>query len=252
MGTCQYCGNERRLVDAHIVPAAFCREMLAPGETTLYVMAMDPEQRPKRLPVGPYDQRILCRDCEDRFEKLDDYAARLLIRGRETAFRKEMLEQSEIYVCEQFDYARLKLFVLSVLWRASVSTLSFYNRVALGSRLARVGEMLDRSDPGVPEELGFILTRWVAVPGKNLPPKFLASPVKREYDGAQCVKLYLAYFVAEVCISPGGFREPFSDLVVAPDRPITAIGLPLSGSSDVGVFHQTLLKQWRPGGGKRK
>ena len=36
-----------------------------------------------------------------------------------------------MYVADNVDYARVKLFVVSVLWRASVSTLPFYRRVDL-------------------------------------------------------------------------------------------------------------------------
>ncbi len=205
MEVCKYCGQERPLVDAHIIPAAFCREMLGPGETTLYLLSKNPTEHTKRSPLGPYDPAILCRSCEDRFQKLDNYAARLLIRERDKAFQAVRVCEHPLFIAEQFDYARLKLFVLSVLWRASVSELPFCNRVDLGPRLARVRQMLEDSDPGSPTEFATFLTRWTRAPDKKLPPKLIVSPVVRRYGHARAVKLYLAYFVAEVCTSSVSF-----------------------------------------------
>src|SRR5207244_6878533 len=94
----------------------------------------------------------------------------------------------QLYVADRFDYARLKLFVLSVLWRAAVSEIRFCSRVKLGPRLAPVRQMLEDSDPGSPSEFAVFFTRWIRTPGKKLPPMFLASPVSKRYEQAQGVK----------------------------------------------------------------
>jgi hypothetical protein len=231
------------LIDAHIIPAAFCREMRSPGETTLYLLSKNTADHTKRSPIGPYDPQILCRECEDQFEKLDDYAARLLIRDRDTAFQRQIVGEHEVYVAESVDYAQLKLFVISVLWRASASGLPFFRRIDLGPRLARARQMLEESDPGTPAEFATFFTRWIKTPGKQLPPKFMASPVSRRYEGARGAKLYLGYFVANVCTSSASFPSPLSDFAIAPDKPVVAIGIPLSGSGDVETFRSSLLKR---------
>jgi hypothetical protein len=243
MGLCKYCEQDKPLVDAHIVPASFCREMLDPGEQFLLLVSKNPAEFIKRSPIGPYDQNILCRECEDRFQTLDDYGARLLIQGRDSEFRLHADGELPLYVADYFDYARLKLFVLSVLWRAAVSQHRFCSRVELGPRLARVRQMLEDSDPGSPSEFSTIFTRWTRTPQKGLPPKLLASPVRRRYEQARAIKLYLAHFVAEVCTSSAPFPSALSEFVISPSKPMVAIGLPLSGSGDVDVFKAALLKR---------
>ena len=220
-----------------------CREMLSSGETTLYLLPKNAEDHTKRSPIGPYDPAILCRACEDRFQQLDDYAARLLIQERDIAFRESAVGEHRLYIADNFDYARLKLFILSVLWRAAVSKIPFCGRVHLGPRLARVRQMLEALDPGLPLEFATFFTRWIQPPDKKLPPKFLASPVSRRYEEARVIRLYLGYFVAEVCTSSASLRPPLSDFVIAPGRPLVAIALTLSGSSDVTAFNRAILKR---------
>jgi len=50
------------------------------------------------------------------------------------------------------DYAKTKLFMLSILWRASVSVLPDFSAVKLGPHEERIRKMLLASDAGCPED----------------------------------------------------------------------------------------------------
>lgn len=151
MSHCLYCGQERTLVKAHIIPEAFFRDIRGDA-STLYFVMNEPSAHPKRAPIGLYDKQILCGQCEKAFQNVDDYAAALLIRERDSAFERRSHNGRTIYVAEQFDYHRMKLFIVSVLWRASVSTQQYFSRVNLGpvrvvvvARFMRQTEFYERS-----------------------------------------------------------------------------------------------------------
>lgn len=72
-------------------------------------------------------ERLVCEEREGRFNHWKTYASELL-HGR----RKGAGILSTRTPHSPIDYAILKLFVMSVVWRASVSSRDFYRLVELG------------------------------------------------------------------------------------------------------------------------
>jgi hypothetical protein len=101
------------------------------GGGPLRVMGTDPGQYAQRSQTGIYDVGILCEPCEQRFGTYDDYASDILINRRDTVFQQYTVANRTLFVAAQFEYAKLKLFIISVLWRASVSTHPFFRRISL-------------------------------------------------------------------------------------------------------------------------
>ncbi len=58
------------------------------------------------------------------------------------SFRTQILEYPDMKVCkiENFDYNKLKLFLLSVLWRAHISKHNFFNLINLNSRANNISK----------------------------------------------------------------------------------------------------------------
>jgi len=233
MALCKFCGQDRPLTKAHIVPAAFFRDTKLEKRAPLYLLSSDPAAHVKKALIGPYDPGILCRACEDRFHEFDDYAGNLLIRDRNKVFNEA---GRQVVVADGVDYRKLKLFVVSVLWRASVSTLPYYRRVDLGPRAARACQMIAEGDPGKPSEFGTVLSCWVPTPGGSLPPKLNANPYTRRIDGLPVARLFLSSFVADVCTDSRALPDPFPELMIAPDRPVYVYARPLAGSKDLAAF----------------
>ena len=128
MRTCRLCGRERKLVDSHIIPRAFFQ--IEPDQPPR-LFSNRREFHPRRAPKGVYDQ-IVCEACERRFSEYDNYAVKLLIRERVVREPIKHRGATIAYVVPDIDYKNLKLFVIAVLWRASVSDQVFYSKVRLG------------------------------------------------------------------------------------------------------------------------
>ena len=124
---CRLCTSSQDLCRSHILPEF------------LYRLLYDDKHRFSILEKGiigsRYGQRglsekLLCRACEQRFSAHEKYAADVM-RGR-LGHRAQVIG-NEILI-HDVDYAPFKLFQLSILWRASVSTLDFFRLVSLGPR----------------------------------------------------------------------------------------------------------------------
>ena len=102
---------------------------------------------------GHLKEYMLCPRCEEQFSAHERIAARFLadlnqcqLRAREPKIRRSYL-----------DYANLKLFFLSVLWRCAVARDPMTSQVDLGPRLPRLTALLRASDPGGQEEFPVLL-----------------------------------------------------------------------------------------------
>jgi hypothetical protein len=156
---CKMCGKRSDFVEAHIVPRSFYPER-ARGKINLSVLSSRPSDRKRRSPIGIYDDRLVCAKCEKRFDPLDNYAAKLLIDGK-SAFRTiNHCGQPLLYQVDSFDYPKLKLFCMSLLWRAAASDRPEFANVDLGPFLPSLTGMLKHSDPGNADVFATILYRF--------------------------------------------------------------------------------------------
>ena len=84
--------------------------------------------------AGIADSAILCDECEPKFTGWDTYGFEVLASTSWSSiepFRSSTDNSPMAIPLATVDYERLSLFILSVLWRASVSTDPFYAEVSL-------------------------------------------------------------------------------------------------------------------------
>src|SRR5690349_8278370 len=130
MPICRLCGNNRPLIRSHVIPRSLWE--LDGAQPAPRLITNSGGTYPKRAPAGIYDQTIVCEECERIFGPGDDYAADFFVK-RTVPFR-EIRENGRLtgYLVKRFDYDSLKLFLISVLWRAGVSSHPMFVRVQLG------------------------------------------------------------------------------------------------------------------------
>ena len=130
MPTCRYCGNDRTLIDAHIIPRGFYPSPTEEGTPRL--ISGNAGTWPKRSPTGVYDQVILCADCDGYLGSFDQHALDCLLntQARTPIFRQGTKSHGFRY--NDADAAVVELFAASVAWRASVSSHEFFTSVILG------------------------------------------------------------------------------------------------------------------------
>jgi hypothetical protein len=73
---CKLCSNEAPLIEAHIIPRSFWEIDAAHPPRMVTNIKGD---FPKRIPIGVYDQTIVCERCERSFSEYDTYAVELFL-----------------------------------------------------------------------------------------------------------------------------------------------------------------------------
>ncbi len=142
---CALCHQESELRRSHIIPE-FLYETLYDEKHRLQVLSVLPERENWREQKG-LRERLLCDSCEQRLSVWERYASLALRGGVALTYRTE---GRRVFV-EGLDYSQFKLFQLSILWRAGVSTLPFFEKVQLGKHAEILRRQLLAGDPGSPQ-----------------------------------------------------------------------------------------------------
>jgi hypothetical protein len=112
IGICPLCRQEAELRDSHIVPLGFFEEVRRQGTPTFASAKRGVSWQMQ----GGMHEHMLCPTCERLLgDKYDSYAINILRNGTAGVF---VYSCEEGFILEGVDVNRLKLFVLSVFWRA--------------------------------------------------------------------------------------------------------------------------------------
>jgi hypothetical protein len=235
--TCQLCGLPKKFIKAHVIPEAFFRAVRAgDAEAPLLVTA---GQYPRRAPIGVYDKRILCIDCEQRFADLDAFAARVLLQDFGTLFSPITGPAGVVgFESTSVDARLLLRFLVSVLWRASVSREPFYHRVDLGPyrKLAEQFCLEDQDDHGV-FDAG--LWQWADDARTGAPTLGMTDPFRHDYDGVTAYRVYLGRVAAEIKVAKKPFLGVLAELGLRAAPPVRVVIREFHKSKELAVMAKT-------------
>lgn len=236
---CRLCDTEKPLIEAHVVPEGFFR-VLRGGSGVPELHTNKPGVYPKRAPIGVYDKSILCRECDNVFSPWEQHAQEVLLHdfSNEAAIYDGSTKIG--WKITRFDYRLLKLFFLSLLWRASVSTHEYYRRVSAGPFEAELRAMIANEDPGPPETFAVTLSRFDH-------PAFrgMLDPHPERLDGVRYCRFYLSGFVAHIKVDRRRPPEFLSEFFIRDGVPILVLLRSVRGSKDTAVMRDIVLSAWR-------
>ena len=166
---CRGCGLEKKLVEAHIIPRGFARQIMGDQKHNLKISM----ESVGATHHGVYDREILCESCDGTLGKLDDYALSVCQRfSAEHVVRPDRLFE----LCD-VDGDRFAAFVLSILWRASISSRPEFRKVSLGPFERQSHDVLfDISDLARMGSFELIVGRFTNAPIR--PENFYKSPAR--------------------------------------------------------------------------
>ena len=245
MPICRICSATTGFVKSHIIPEAFFRE-LRDGKETPILVAGAKGNFPKKAPIGVYDNEMLCSACEAKFLQFDTYGIDVLLTRFDEYFRT--LRQGEALVGfegEAVDRLRLLDFLVSVLWRASVSTQPFYQKVDLGPHeQTALGELI-LAGSGAPDAFDAVLSRWKDDDDDTLPTTGLMNPYRERWGDVNAYRLYLGKIVAYVRVDHRPFSEPFASFSMRSNTPCRVISRRLATSKDLSAMRRTAVTSER-------
>jgi hypothetical protein len=194
-GVCKLTGNTGNFVRCHLIPRALTRPSF-PGQ---YFISGGPGIRPKKSWTSWYDEQLVIRKGERILADYDDWGIRELRRlelvwsgwGAKTSLPVEKSIDGEpgfgFRVVECADPAKLRLFFLSLLWRAAATNRSEFEEINLEQdELERLRTMVR---DGNPEPLEFFPINLLQIVARADPHNL--GPMARDYgEGLPAFRFY--------------------------------------------------------------
>lgn len=184
---CHLCNTEKKLIKrSHIIPN-FLYEGLFNEKHFLADVDLKGNLGTRSRPSGSYDSDILCESCDNEvLGRLESYCKVVLFGGYGYRANSHNIELQFDSVGNRYihvtniDYKKFKLFLLSILWKASISKQQFYRFVNLGKKEEVVRRMILDNNPGSENE--YPIAIFLLSPNDNRQTKFISNPFPFEFE----------------------------------------------------------------------
>jgi len=241
---CKMCFQDNPLIDAHIIPASFYRYLKRGDTRPLEIHTNVKGEYKRKSHIGIYDKNILCKDCEEIFQRCDEYAQRILPPDfKENNYITDNSGKKVGYKMENVNYNLLKMFFISLLWRASISTRKEFSRINIGPFEEALRFMIQIGDPGDENVFSVIVSRFNDYLGKH----FILDPHNEKFDGINFCRFYLGagYRVfIKVDKRPLPESNIFRFFILKPNHPLyVTIHSLLPSSKEFGILKKVIKEK---------
>ncbi|KKT35269.1 MAG: hypothetical protein UW23_C0019G0018 [Candidatus Collierbacteria bacterium GW2011_GWA1_44_12] len=213
------------MVDSHVFPRSFydySRRVAKMDKADYMEMKSNTEGVfTQKVWIGWYDNDLVCADCEKLFLPFDTYASELLLQN-ETRHQKMFHDKKLIgWSVDEFDFAKLKLFILSILWRSGASNKTQFRGIELGKWIDVIKKCISENSIKGAESISFIIARFPDDIGRS----FLLNPHKEKKGGLfsdlNAYRFYLgAGYILYIKVDSRPILGQFSEIPVAEGMPL--------------------------------
>lgn len=165
MAICKLCLEDKKLIKAHIIPESFFRVLKGSFEYLSVVPSQSFAKAVGRTYIGEYDKNILCKECDSNIGVWDHYGKTVLI--DQSSRLKPIINDLQTLGWELNVDSPLDLykFVLSMLWRASISDRPYYKLIDLGPHEEKVKLAIEKMEFNESYEVYFAKFDQSSLPG---------------------------------------------------------------------------------------
>jgi hypothetical protein len=162
-------------------------------------------------------EKLLCDDCEQLISKWEHYASLVLNGGAPIAFKQEgaLCHLSEI------EYSPFRLFQLSILWRASVSSVDFFRKVALGKHEEKLRKLLISGDSGLAWQYGCVMCALIC--DNALLTDLMIQPDRIKLHGCTAYRFIFGGFMWIFLVSNHISANPLQSALLSPAGTMTIL-----------------------------
>jgi len=177
----------------------------------------------------------LCDRCDRGIGVWDQYGTEVFI--RELKQFKPLKQGAGVigFSRPEYDYERLKLFLLSVLWRAGASSREEFKRVKLGPHVGIIGQMLLTGSAGPAQQYSPVLSAFTvnnALPDFAIP---IMDPFHERWNGVNAYRLSFGVFTAYIKVDSRSLPQQLERFILLPAQPLLVIARNYASSSEASV-----------------
>jgi len=148
---CALCKSKGNILDSHIIPEFMYKPIYDDKHRLLlrkngFIVKTEPLQKGIR-------EKLLCKKCEGQLSVYEKYVREILFGGTVINIQKF----SDRIILYGLDYAKVRLFFLSLIWRMSVASKhDIWRNVNLGPHQEIIRDMILSENPGSQWEYSFL------------------------------------------------------------------------------------------------
>ncbi len=213
-GVCKLCLNNVELLKrSHIIPDFMYSGLF--DKSHLLVKINFDYSRHNKLFSGEYESNILCANCDNVvLGLLEDYGRKIIYGGKKNKNDnikeyKDFIKESTVLCIDGVNYHKFKLFLLSILWRSSISSRPFFKNVNLGPYEEKIRLMILNDDA----DDKFTIPCFLSHLSKDVNNNIIASPLVSKKDGIKYLflidGLWFMFFVSQ-----GKVPEDIQDFII--------------------------------------
>jgi len=254
MKRCRFCNrNKPALAKAHVIPRSFFKIVRGQAKHSTEMRVTRNAMKATYRQAGHYDGDILCKECEQKFSPYDAHGHSVFTNVfKEPNIYRDAAGFECAYLLPDVDFLLLKLFVLSVLWRASVSRLFFYSKVDLGARHeAKIKSLIANGTIDDSDDYQFVCSHHKDHPYPNV----ILPPLSQKIGGINYVHLSLPNVQLLVKVDKRPMPDVFRKIMVTPNPPHYMVLFPFRGSSSQDYFEgmkAVIREHWATKGKERR
>lgn len=197
-GVCKGCYQTRKLVKSHIIPRSFY-EVMRQDKSVAFSLHTNKEGEYKsKSRIGAYDSNILCGECEDRFKAIDNYAASSLIQNESQHNPVIYDDQVLAHRAQNVEYLKIKFFIMTVLWRASISSLPLFRRIDLGPTTNRLKTFIWNGETGSINDYPVVIGQFTPSTSDPNLHRVIFDPYLNRVQGIRYYRFYLGGYIADI------------------------------------------------------
>jgi hypothetical protein len=225
---CKWCGHQRPLVKAHVIPKKFYEATKTGDKKVLAVTASNKGTKTETWQSGIYENTITCADCDNRLGVLDRYAYRHFLTQPDelSVIRDEKYNIALAYPYDTLDLVVFKRFLMSLLWRAHHSTHGLFASVNIGSHYeTKIKETVISSQAIAPDDWSVVAIRYFDDPHPNM----IYPPRKTKLDGINAYYLSIPFFTFILKIDKRPFQGIMREVQMSNENRKAVLRMPYSG-----------------------
>ncbi len=234
-GRCKLCLQKRPLLNkSHIIPEFMYRDLFDEHHK-MYKLApssyVEGDRKVMRPSSGEYDSDILCAECDnERLGRLESYAQQAMYGGQLPEQERPMVKNVKtpegvvFSHATNLSYQKFKLFLLSILWRASVSRRDFFKEVSLGPYEEIIRNMLMEDDPKTEDVFPIIMLTWLN--DKSTPKDLVGQPGKNRAEKGIRYVFIIGGITYVFYVSPGWLPDRLKPFTLQPSNEAFLLHIP--------------------------
>lgn len=223
MPICCLCGLDKQLIKAHIIPRKLYEPIRqassggSPSDQVPRMYAVGTTQKSKQSQSGAHDSNILCGNCDgDVIGPWDQYGQSLLLNPPQPGnYLPDNTGKPAAYRINNVDYIKLKLFFMSILWRAAITDHQFFEHISLGPWEKKLRDMIHLKDPGTKHNFSVILFKY-----EGDFSEIMQNPSKQRQDGINFYRFRIPGYGFLIKVDQRRFCSDLHPFILSPNQPL--------------------------------